>query len=904
LSEAVKLYRSHFLTGFSLRDAPGFIEWAFTRSEELRHELAGALTTLSDDYCTLGQAEQAIPYGRRLVTLDPLNEASHRQLMRLYIQAGQHSAALKQYQMCEEILRKELGIDPQPETRDLYRKIRKREIKPVQTQKQAIENAPQHNIPHQLSSFIGREKEQTMIAGLIASQRLVTLIGAGGIGKTRLSFKVGEQLLHDFDDGVWLVELASLDDPALVPQAVSAVFGIVERSENTLVEKLTRFLVSKKALLIFDNCEHLIDACAQLAEILLRNCPHLRILATSRAALGVAGEALYRVPSLSMPETVQEFAQIAGYESIRLFADRARLAASEFMLTAENSFVVAEICQRLDAIPLAIELAAARVNTLSLEQIATRLNESFRLLASNGRTRLPRQKTLQASIDWSWSLLSEPERVLLKRLSVFAGGWTLEAAESVCSGDGIEQEQVIDLMSQLVTKSLVVVGHESVAERRYHLLEMIRQYAHEKLTQCEEKEQIRTLHLDYFLKLSTQAHLELRGPSQVDWMERLNEERNNLRAALHWAEKTDVEAGLFLAGRLLRYWESSDMHEGIQWLDSFLHSEAAGGFPRARAHALHAYGSLLVWLQNVDQARPLAEECLALFRAAGDREGEVDGLLLLCNIFMFKNDRETAHKLGEQILALSHSLNDPWREATACYYLGRATREYDLMFSHWGKAVSLFREVGDQVSLATVLGWLGQFRALNGDIDLAEAYLDEAVHLWQFHKRANIWDNTKMAKSLIVLLRGDYEQAKAMLQEILVAAEETGNTMAQFWAKLRLGYVALRSGSLTEAHRFLKEAAYKFEADGHTVGVMSALEGMAGWYLAMGRHEYAARLAGWSDAFRLKRSDPRPNIEQADRDTLMAVCLANIGEAAFSDAYDEGRLMSLPEALAFAFEGN
>jgi ATP/maltotriose-dependent transcriptional regulator MalT len=224
------------------------------------------------------------------------------------------------------------------------------------------------------------------------------------------------------------------------------------------------------------------------------------------------------------------------------------------------------------------------------------------------------------------------------------------------------------------------------------------------------------------------------------------------------------------------------------------------------------------------------------------------------------------------------------------------------MFSHWEKAISLFRQVGDQVSLATVLGWLGQFRVLNGDIDLAETYLDEAIQIWQLHKRANIWDNIKMAKSLIVLLRGDYDQANAMLQEMLLTAEETGNTMAQYWAKLRLGYVALRSGNLTEAHQFLKESACKFEADHHTVGVMSALEGMAGWYSSAGKPDSAAQLIGWADAFRLERRDPRPTIEQTEVDELVAACLRHMGEEAFSDAYDKGRNMSLQEALAFAFE--
>src|SRR6266498_595723 len=329
LSDAVKLYRNHFLTGFSLKDAPDFNEWAFAKSEDLRHQLSHALVMISEDHCALGQAEQAIPYARRLITLDPLNESSHRQLMQVYIQAGQHSAALKQYQACEQILRKELGMDPEPKTRYLYKRIRKREIKPMQAEKQKVESAPLHNLPLQLSNFIGREREQKAIAKLVTDHRLTTLIGAGGIGKTRLSLKVGEQLLHDFAQGVWFVELASLTDPELIHQAVSNVFDIVERSKKKLQEMLIDFLQPKRVLLILDNCEHLIDACAQLSETLLKNCPDLKILATSREAFGLAGEALVQVPSLSMPKGNQTD-QIGDFEAIRLFADRARLSASDF----------------------------------------------------------------------------------------------------------------------------------------------------------------------------------------------------------------------------------------------------------------------------------------------------------------------------------------------------------------------------------------------------------------------------------------------------------------------------------------------------------------------------------------------------------------------------------------------
>jgi len=904
LSDAVKLYRNHFLTGFSLKDASDFNEWAFAKSEELRHQFARALLALSDDHSALGQADLATPYARRLIALDPLNESSHRKLMQVYIQAGQHSAALKQYQTCEQILRKELGMDPQPETRELYKKIRKHEIKPVQLEKRQEKNAVRHNIPLQLSSFIGREKEQTAIGRLISSHRLVTLIGAGGIGKTRLSLKVGEGLLDDFAQGVWFVELASLNDPTLVPQAVSAVFGIVERSENNPTDKLIHALQSQTLLLILDNCEHLIDSCALLTETLLRNCPNLKILATSREALGIEGEALYQVPSLSMPKVNQadEADQVEEFESIRLFAERARLSASDFCLTPENSSVVTEICHRLDGIPLAIELAAARLDTLSVEQISARLNESFKLLTSNSRARLARQQTLQASISWSWNLLSESESVLLRRLSVFAGGWTLDAAEFVCSGEGIESQDVLDLMTLLVTKSLVVVDRASPGERRYHLLEMIRQYANEKCMGTQDEQKIRTLHLNYFLNLSTRARLELRGPSRVDWMERLNDERNNLRAALRWAEQTDVETGLILSARLLRYWESADMREGTRWLEMFLRKPETERLPSAKAHALHAYGSLLIWLQEFDKAHAIARECLALFETIDHPEGKIDALILLGNVFMFRYDPLDAEKFGGQALELARSLDDPWREATALLYLGWATRNYERMFNRWEKSASLFRKVGDQVSLANVLGWLGQFRLLNGDLELAESYLDEAIVLWESNPRANIWDNTRLVKSQIHLIRGDFEQARAILEDIMITAEETGNRMSQLWVKLRMAYVALRSGNLAEAHDLLRETAQKFSQDGYTVGALFALEGMAALYVAVGKPAQAARLIGWADALRLKINDPRPNIEQADVDKIIAACLAKMGEVAFSDAYDEGRDMSLDQAYAFAFQ--
>src|SRR5687767_11684265 len=337
LVEATKLYRNHFLTGFSLKDAYSFNEWAYAESEELRQKLAVALTTLSKDYCALGQAEKAIPHARRLISLDPLNESAHRQLMEVYIQAGQHSAAMKQYQTCEQTLRKELNLDPQPETRALYKKIRKGELKPLHVERQIATITPQHNLPFQVSSFVGREKEQDEIINLIMKNRLVTLVGVGGIGKTRMSLEIGQKLLSDYPNGVWFVALDSLSDPALVPQTVAAVFDIRESPDRPIIEILINVLRAKTALFILDNCEHLLEACTKLITTLLQNCPNLKVLTTSREVLGISGEAIYYLPSLSIPKQQNGSTQkLIEYETIQLFTERAALALSSFRLTEAN----------------------------------------------------------------------------------------------------------------------------------------------------------------------------------------------------------------------------------------------------------------------------------------------------------------------------------------------------------------------------------------------------------------------------------------------------------------------------------------------------------------------------------------------------------------------------------------
>jgi predicted ATPase/DNA-binding XRE family transcriptional regulator len=758
------------------------------------------------------------------------------------------------------------------------------------------------NLPIPLTSFIGREKEVERIQRRLAQHRLVTLLGAGGIGKTRLSQQVASQLLENYSDGVWLVELASLSDPALVPQTVAGVFGIQQGTTiRAMVETLIHFLRAKSILLLLDNCEHLLDTCARLADQLLKNCPNLKILATSRESLGIIGEALYQVPALTVPEIqlIESVEKLNDYESIRLFDERAQLVQMDFSLTKANAASIAQICSRLDGIPLAIELAAVRVQMFSTEQIASQLNECFHTLTGGSRTALPRHQTLQASIDWSWHLLYEPEQIVLRRLSVFAGVFTLEAAQEVCAGDGIESRQVVGVISQLVTKSLVVVNLDSGRERCYRLLETIRQYAHEKLVESGEEENIRTRHLNYYLQLSEQAEPALKGLEQLEWYARMINERDNVRAALEWADKTNVEAGLYISGRLWRYWEYVDLREGERWLKKFLELADSRHQPHARAQALYAYGIILYFTEQYALLEKIAQECLALYRAIGDQRGEIDALILLSRFQSATNDMEYMGLL-QQALILSESLGDTWRQAYAVGQLGWGVRDdYQERISYIKEAVWLFRKAGDLGLLEDYLGVLGNFEVLGGDISSAQEHLEEAMRLSQNpHRKGDMTFLVPLGR--IESIKGNFEKARALIEKSIVIASESGNRNNYLWYRAVLGHLTVHHGQIDKAREILFETTQEFLKDGNIVGVYFSLEGMAGLHVATNKPAIAARLIGWADATREKIKDTRPRLEQADVDKIIAACLAKMGEASFAVAYEEGKEMTLDEAVAYA----
>ncbi len=492
-----------------------------------------------------------------------------------------------------------------------------------------------NNLPVQLTSFIGREHELSEIKQLLTTTHLLTLAGPGGTGKTRLALQLGAEVLKDLPDGVWLVELAPLADSTLVAQTMAATLGAHEQPGRTILDALTDYVRAKSMMVILDNCEHLIEACAQIADSLLHAAPRLKILATSREALGIAGETAYRVPSLPLPDPRQlhDLDALEQNDCVHLLIDRAMAAYPSFRLKEKNAHAIADICRRLDGIPLAIELASARTKVFPPEEIAARLDDRFRLLTGGSRTALERHQTLFALIEWSHNLLSEAERLLLRRLSVFAGGWTFESAQEV-SGEGINGD-VLDLLTHLVDKSLVAV-EEKVEKARYRLAETIRQYARDKLYESGEAEQVRNRHLAFFLQFAETAEPKLGGPEQLEWLDSLETEYDNLRTALAWSlESGKGENALQLAGALCYFWVlRGNFSEGDKWLNDALAFAEREQSERAtagetytlssaetaqRAKALYGAGWLQMGALNVKRGRTVVEESLRLWRELGDK---------------------------------------------------------------------------------------------------------------------------------------------------------------------------------------------------------------------------------------------------------------------------------------------
>jgi predicted ATPase/class 3 adenylate cyclase len=557
----------------------------------------------------------------------------------------------------------------------------------------SLEATP-NNLPQQLTSFVGREAVLAHIEALLAQSRLLTLFGVGGIGKTRLSLQVAADVIDNFPDGVWLVELATLRDPQLVPQAVASALGVKEAAGRPVLEALLKFLGNRHLLLILDNCEHLLQACAELARQALQAGAHSKVLASSREPLHVAGETTYQVPAL--PES----------EAASLFIARATAAQPGFQVSPDIAPVVANVCGRLDGIPLAIELAAARVRTLSVQKIAARLDDRFRLLNRGDQTALPRQQTLRALIDWSYELLTDDERAGFRRLAVFSGGCTLEAAEAVCAFGAIDTAYVLEHVTQLAEKSLVVI---EAAGERYRLLETVRQYAHERLNESREADEARTRHLVYYVSLAEKARPGLAGPRQGEWLSLLDVERENLLAAHAWCERADggAELGLRLVYLLRPYW----INRGVLGLGHRVTIEAlsrAGAEARsfARCRGLFDAGQLSCFMGRYREAQHYLEESLSIAREIGDRRRAIAAFQPLALAHLGQGDLATARRYLEEALEFAQSLGEPREIAAATNALAqvhRADGNLDEAEPLYEKVLALAREIGDRESIAVAL---------------------------------------------------------------------------------------------------------------------------------------------------------------------------------------------------------
>jgi predicted ATPase/DNA-binding CsgD family transcriptional regulator len=591
-----------------------------------------------------------------------------------------------------------------------------------------------NNLPSALSSFVGRKKELAEVRQLLEDTRLLTLTGAGGCGKTRLALAAADDLVATFADGLWLVDLAPLADPSLVPQAVASTLGLREQPGRSLTKTLSDNLASKRVLLVLDNCEHLIEACAGLAESLLRSCPELRVLATSREALGITGEVAWPVPSLSLPDLrrMPNTDGLSWYESVRLFVERTEAVKPTFALTEQNAPSVAKICYRLDGIPLAIELAAARAKVLSTEEISERLDDCFALLTAGNRTALPRHRALRATMDWSHELLPEQEQILFRRLSVFSGGFTLKAAESVCAGEDFERSNVLDLLSHLVDKSLVIVWENSTGTR-YRLLETVRQYGRERLDESEDEVERR--HAGFFVGLAEEAEGELSGSDQARWLTRLQTEHDNLRAALSWSlgEKRDLGFGVRLAAALWPFWFARGyLSEGRRWLESAV-SQSGHAAPHAWAKALNGAGWLATFQDEYGAAKVMIEEGLALYRELGDKEGIASSLVYLGFVAVLgqRTDVPLASLL-EEATVLKQDLRDRRTVANllaleGLVALGRGDLEQAVALNEEGLA--LFRQVSDVLGVVACLTNIGLMMLAQDDYERSATLLRESLRL-------------------------------------------------------------------------------------------------------------------------------------------------------------------------------
>lgn len=727
-----------------------------------------------------------------------------------------------------------------------------------------------HNLPSQLTSFIGRERELDEARKLLASTRILTFIGPGGTGKTRLSLQVAAEQLSEFKDGVWLIELAPLVNSTYIVSTIASTFKLREAQGIPLIETITNYLRSKQLLLILDNCEHLIEACAKVSDELLHNCPSLKVITSSREALGINGETVYRVPSLSLPEIGTSVTSLLDCEATRLFTERAVKVNAQYSLTKDNAPYVTQICERLDGIPLAIELAAARVKLFTPQQIAERLNDRFKLLTGGSRTALPRQQTLRALIDWSYQTLNETEQYAFRQLAVFQGGWTFEAAESV-----VGEMEAMDGLSGLVNKSLVNV-EEQDGEFRYRYLETIRQYAMEKLLESDETVDARNHHLTFFMKYARNAEEHFVTAQRPLWVNRLEMEHDNIRSALGWALESDPKSALQMVCSLAGFWLSrSYLTEGDHWCQAAI----------ARAEALSTAGP------NLDSTRSQAYSALAM-------------------LSINHGDHHTGQTAARKSVALARKLDDPLQLARALHFLGMSSvflGDETLAFDSLHESEVICRKFGYKDELASVLQSLAYATMeIHGSqaAQQLQSYMEESLALSQGSVDPEAAVRIEGILAKLAFYRGDLVEARKHADLMLDLHKEMGDQLSVTGHQSGMAHVARQLGNFEEALALYRETLLDWQKIGHRGAVAHQLERFAFIAKAQEQGERAVKLISAAEALREASNSPMTPQERIEYDNEVASLRAGMDEKTFVSLWAEGRAMTMEQAIEYALQGD
>jgi predicted ATPase/DNA-binding SARP family transcriptional activator len=781
LISALSSYQGELLPGF-------YDEWVFIERNRLAALFEARIDRLLEDLQASGRWEEVLEWGLRWIAMGQLPEAAYRAMMTAYANTGDLSKAVATYESLAKGLQNKLGVKPSEQTLALYKRLKigwrlnTPAQAPGQTRQPPISMVDQpaptltlpkmrhSNLPKPMTSFIGREKEIQQVEHLVSQAKLVTIIGSGGVGKTRLAIEIASVLTPRYKDGVWWVELAALLKTVhfdLVAQAVAKALRIPESPGLPIVEEVVEHLHDKQLLLVLDNCEHLIEDCSSLTERLLADCPGLTILATSREALGVSGEKAWLLSSLSLPDQGHSLVtkDIIRSEAVSLFVERAADVLPGYQLDDVEAPMIVQICHRLGGIPLAIELAAARMNLLSAQEIAARLDSRFSLLTGGRRTALPRHQTLQGAIEWSYDLLSDSEQLLFRRLAIFAGSFTLEAAEEICSGDGIKSEDVLTLTGRLVGKSLlyvVPVTQDTGLPTRYIFLDTICSFGRLKLERAEETRWMRDRHTAYYVRLVEDAEPELLLENQVYWFKFMQAENDNLRAVIEWSAKSDqAESALRLVGAMLWFWFSyGSTHEGRDLALKALAIPSGVRFDqmkKTRARALNTAGFLLYLLGDTDLARQTLEEALSIQRTLEDNASLAWSLQFLGLVLAYDQEYDLADATFQEGLALTrklggiHTNNFLHFLGDICLQKGDYFRAQNI----YEESVNVLRAIGSKSFLAYPLRRLGYLALEENDIPKAKRYFKEslAINIEVGDKRAVAASLTSLAALAISINR-------------------------------------------------------------------------------------------------------------------------------------------------------